>query len=151
MGKPPAVPEILAGPGVVGGDDVPTGAAAGDRVQAGQAAGQVGREVVGRILGGDEADVRGLRGKGRELGDGIGPPGDVEVVDAPAIFPYAQPLPEEERVEQSTFQGPDRAAESVDVGVRGECRIGPDGLRADAGEEHSEVQTVRHDRLPRRR
>src|SRR5690606_8058955 len=52
-----AAAEVLPGPGVVGGDDVPAGAAPGEQVEGLQAAGQVDGVVVGGVLRSDQADV----------------------------------------------------------------------------------------------
>src|SRR5699024_11318760 len=51
-----AAAEVLPGPGVVGGDDVPAGPAAGEQVEGLQATGEVDGVVVGGVLGGDQAD-----------------------------------------------------------------------------------------------
>ena len=58
-----AAAEVRAGPGVVRGDDVPGGAAAGDQVQRGQPVGQVRGIVVGGVLRGHQPDVGGHRGQ----------------------------------------------------------------------------------------
>jgi hypothetical protein len=102
--QPAAMPEVLARPRVVRGHDVPAGPAAGDEVQAGQTARQVGRVVVGRVLGGDQPDPVGDGGERGQLGDRVGAAGYVEIEDLPAVLPHAQALTEEERVEQAPFQ-----------------------------------------------
>src|SRR6478735_4091730 len=89
-----AAAEVLAGPGVVGGDDVPGRAPAGQHVQAREPPGQVDRVVVRGVLGRDQADPLGHGGQRGELGDRVRAADDVEVVQPAAALPEPEALAE---------------------------------------------------------
>ena len=135
-----AAAEVGAGPGVVGGHDVPAGAAAGQQVEPAEAAGQVGRLVVRGVRGGDEADVGGDGGERGELGDRVRAAGDVEVVDQAVDLAQPQPLAEEERVEQAALGGLGDLAVRLGRDLRAAVGLGPDRPVVDALEEDAEVQ-----------
>ena len=135
-----AAAEVGAGPRVVGGDDVPAGAAAGQQVEPGEAAGQVGRLVVRGVGGRHEPDVGGDGGERGELGDRLGAAGDVEVVDEAVDLAQPQPLAEEEGVEQAPLGGLGDLAVGLGRDLRAAVGLGPDRPVVDALEEHAEVQ-----------
>ena len=84
-----AAPKILPGPGVVGGDGIPSRPAPRQNVQACQASGQVAGFVVGGVLRGHQADAFGDACQRRKLCDGIGTTGDIEVKDLAVLLPKA--------------------------------------------------------------
>ena len=59
-------PEVQRRIRIGGGDDVPAGASAADVVERGEPAGDVVGRVEGGRAGGDQADVLGHRGQGRQ-------------------------------------------------------------------------------------
>lgn len=100
-----APPEVRAGQGVVRGHHVPAPTALGQQVQSGEAAREIGGLVEGGVGGADQADPAGDGGQRGKLGDGVRPPGHVEIVDPAVDLPQPESLAEEERVEQASFGG----------------------------------------------
>jgi hypothetical protein len=84
--KEAAAPEVLAGPGVVGGDGVPPRPAPGKEVEACQATGQVAGFVVRGVLRGDQADVLGDACERGQLRDRIRATGDVQIQDLAVLL-----------------------------------------------------------------
>ncbi len=134
-----ATPEVGAGPGVVRGDRVPARATAGQQVEPAELARQVGGLVVGRVLGGDQADVAGDPRQRGQLGDGVGAARDVEFQDGAVLFAQAQSFAEEERVEQSALGGLRELAEGLEIDLRAAGRVGPDRGVVHALEEDAEM------------
>lgn len=109
--------EVLPGPGVVRGDDVPGRPSPGEQVQGVQPVSQVRRVVVGGVLRGHQPDLAGDLGQGCQHGLGVGPADHVEVVHVPEVFAQPQSLPEEEGGEQSTFGGLGQVPEGLEVSL----------------------------------
>jgi hypothetical protein len=135
-----AAPEVRAGPGIVGGHDVPPGSPAGEQVEAGEPAGEVDRLVEGRVRGADQADPVGDGGQRGELGDRVRPAGHVQVVNAPVHLAQAQAFAEEEGVEKTALRGLRDLPEGGRVDLRATGRVRPDRPVVDALEEHAEMQ-----------
>src|SRR5699024_3162473 len=133
-----AAAEVLPGPGVVGGDDVPAGPAAGEQVEGLQATGAVDGGVVGGVLGGAQADVLGDAGERREQGLCSGPTGHVQLEGDPAVLPQPQPLPEEERGELPALGGADQRLEGLPRHLVAAGGQAPDGRGVHALEERAE-------------
>jgi hypothetical protein len=136
---------VLAGAGVEAGHHVPAGPAAADVVERGEPAGEVERRVVGRAGGGDEPDVLGVGGDGRQQGERLEP---VQVVrrvggvDELAVH-------DEQRVEQRLLGDLGRLDVVADVGagVAGDARVLPQAVLAGAADTvdgHREMELARH-------
>lgn len=122
-----AAAEVLAGEGVGGGDDVPGGAAPAEVVQRGEPASGLVGLVERRVDGRGEAEALGDGREGVQDGEGLRPPDDVEVVDAPLVLAQPQPFREEEEVEQAALGGSGKVLERREVDLGARERIGPDG------------------------
>jgi hypothetical protein len=134
-----AAAEVLAGPAVHGGDDVPGRAAAREHVERREATGECVGLVVSRVLCCDETDAVGDGGEGCEVGLRVGAARDVDFDDLAEVLAQAQALAEEERVKEAALGGLDGLAERLEVDlVEGRGRLPVDAL-VDAGVEHAEV------------
>ncbi|NCL72685.1 hypothetical protein AIIKEEIJ_00120 [Rhodococcus sp. YH1] len=137
-----ATPEVLAGEGVGGGDEVPRGAAVGQMVEGGELLGQFVRLVEGGVDRAREPEVGRRTGEGLENRKGVGPADDVEIVDAAAVFAQPQSLGQEEEVEQSAFCGPGQVQEGLEVDLALRFGIRPHGRVVDAREVRGQMDLL---------